>query len=123
MSEIELILRIMLAHSSYYIDTTQLQFNEKFINNIVPQLSELFSKYGFKTDVFSKDKTTGTYKKYKELMLSIFGDSIYVTDKPFNKNWFGLYDEELECLDMIHLSYDDAEEWMKLENNYEQSFI
>lgn len=43
--------------------------------------------------------------------------------KAFDKNWFGLYDEELQCLDMIHLSYVNAEKWANLANNYEQTFI
>lgn len=63
------------------------------------------------------------YKKYKELMLSIFGDTIYVDDKPCNENWFGLYDDELECLDIVHLSHNDAEKWISLASNYNPEFI
>ncbi len=123
MSEIELIIRIMLAHVYYYGNVTMLEFSEDFINKTVPQMNALFCKYEFKTDLFNKDENSMTYKKYKNLMLSIFGDSIYKNDKPFNENWFGLYDDELQCLDMGHLSYDAAKKWISLEENYDQKFI
>ena len=123
MSEIELIIRIMLAHTYYYGNTTVLKFSEDFINETVPQFNELFRKYGYETDIFHKDEDSMTYKKYKNLILAIFGDSIYIDDRPFNDNWFGLYDEESKCLDMLHLSYNDAEKWVALEDNYNRNFI
>lgn len=123
MSEIELIVRIMIANAYHYGTTTMLEFNENNINKIVPKLNELFSNYGYKTEMFLKDEQSLTYKNYKDLMLSIFGDTIYNDDKPYDENWFGLYDDELECLDIVHLSHDDAEKWVSLANNYNQDFI
>lgn len=77
MSEIGLIVRIMIANAYYYGTTTKLEFNEKHINEIVPKLNEIFSKYGYETEMFLKDEKSLTYKNYKDLMLSIFGDTIY----------------------------------------------
>lgn len=123
MSEIEIILRIMIANAYYYGTTTVLEFNEEHINKVVPKLAKLFSEYGYKTEIFLKDENSSTYKKYKDLMLSIYGDTIYKDDKACAKKWFGLYDTELECLDTIHLSLADAEKWLSLANNYNQNFI
>ena len=123
MDEIELIVRIMIANAYYYGTTTMLEFNEKHINEIVPKLAELFSKYGYKTEMFLKDEESLTYKNYKDLMLSIFGDTIYEDDRPYDEKWFGLYDDELECLDIVHLSLTDSEKWISLSSNYNQNFI
>lgn len=35
----------------------------------------------------------------------------------------GLYDDELECLDIVHLSLTDSEKWISLSSNYDQNFI
>lgn len=67
----------MIANAYYYGTTTKLEFNEKHINEIVPKLNEIFSKYGYETEMFLKDEKSLTYKNYKDLMLSIFGDTIY----------------------------------------------
>lgn len=123
MSEIELIVRIMIANAYYYGTTSMLEFNEKHINEIVPKLDELFSKYGYKTEMFLKDENSLTYKNYKDLMLSIFGDTIYEDDRPYDEKWFGLYDDELECLEITHLLRPDAEKWISLASNYNQEFI
>lgn len=123
MDEIELIIRIMIAYARYYGDTDILEFNEKHINEIVPKLNELFIKYGYKTDMFLKDEDSSTYKNYKNLMLSIFGDTLYEDGRPYDENWFGLYDDELECLQIAHLSYPDAKKWTSLSYNYDQNFI
>lgn len=123
MSEIELIVRIMIANAYYYGTTSMLEFNEKHINEIVPKLDELFSKYGYKTEIFLKDENSLTYKNYKDLMLSIFGDTIYEDDRPYDEKWFGLYDDELECLEITHLLRPDAEKWISLASNYNQEFI
>lgn len=123
MGEIEVIVRIMIANAYYYGTTTTLEFNEKHINEIVPELDELFSEYGYNTNMFSKDQDSLTYKNYKNLMLSIFGDTIYVDDRQYDENWFGLYDGKLGYLDIVHLSYTDAEKWLSLSSNYNQDFI
>lgn len=123
MSEIELIVRIMIVNAYYYGTTSMLEFNEKHINEIVPKLDELFSKYGYKTEIFLKDENSLTYKNYKDLMLSIFGDTIYEDDRPYDEKWFGLYDDELECLEITHLLRPDAEKWISLASNYNQEFI
>lgn len=123
MSEIELIVRIMIANAYDYGTTNVLEFNEKHINEIVPKLDELFSKYGYKTEIFLKDEESLTYKNYKDLMLSIFGDTIYEDDRPYDEKWFGLYDDELECLIIAHLLYPDEEKWIFLASNYNQEFI
>ena len=78
MSEIELIVKIMIANAYHYGTTTMLEFNENNINKIVPKLNELFSNYGYKTEMFLKDEQSLTYKNYKDLMLSIFGD-LFIT--------------------------------------------
>lgn len=123
MSEIELIVRIMIVNAYYYGTTSMLEFNEKHINEIVPKLDKLFSKYGYKTEIFLKDENSLTYKNYKDLMLSIFGDTIYEDDRPYDEKWFGLYDDELECLEITHLLRPDAEKWISLASNYNQEFI
>ena len=123
MSEIELIIRIMIANVYHYGTTSMIEFNENHINEIVPKLNELFSNYGYKTEIFSKDEQSLTYKKFKDLMLSIFGDIIYIDDRPYDENWFGLYDDELECLDMVHLCNYDVKKYISLASNYSQEFI
>lgn len=123
MGEIELILRIMIANAVYYGTTNVLEFNEQHINKIVPQLDELFRKYGYKTEFFLKDEKSLTYKNYKDLMLSIFGDSIYDDGRPYDEKWFGVYDDEEECLLVAHLLCPDAEKWVSLASNYNQEFI
>lgn len=123
MNDIEVMIRIMIAYAYYYGNTTKLEFNEKQVNEVVPKLNALFNKFGYKTDIFLKDKNTLTYKNYIDMMLSIFGDVIYNDDRPFNNNWFGLYDEEGKCLDIVHLSYSDAEKWVTLANYYNQDLI
>lgn len=115
MNEIEIILRIMIANAYYYGTTTIIEFNEKSIYETTKKLNELFHKYGYKMQI--------TYEKYKELMLIIFGDTIYVDNRPYNENWFGLYDEEQHYLEMIHLSQEKAKEWIKLMENYNHDFI
>lgn len=123
MGEIELILRIMIASAYYYGTTSMIEFNENHINEIVSKLNELFNKYGYKTDIFLIDEQSKTYKKFKDLMLSIFGDTIYEDDRPYDEKWFGLYDDELQCLEIVHLLYPDAEKWASLASNYNQEFI
>lgn len=123
MSEIELIIRIMLANARYYGTTSTIEFNQKHINEIVPKLNDLFCKYGYKSEIFFKDEKNSTYKNYINLMLSIFGDVIYEDGRPYNEDWFGLYDEETESLDFIHLSYAKAEKWISLSSRYNQDFI
>ena len=49
--------------------------------------------------------------------------NIYIDDRPYDENWFGLYDDELECLEIVHLSHSDAEKWLFLASNYNQEFI
>lgn len=115
MSEIELIIRIMIANAYYYGSTNKIDFQEKSINQIVLKLNELFRKYNYEIEL--------TNKNYKELMLSIFGDTIYISNKPNDKNWFGLYDEEQHYLEMIHLSQEKAIKWVLLMKNYDQEFI
>lgn len=115
MKEIELILRIMIANAYYYGTTTIIDFNEKSIYENTKKLNELFYNYGYKIEI--------TNEKYKELMLIIFGDTIYVDDRPYDENWFGLYDEEQQYLEMIHLSQEKAEKWINLTKNYNQDFI
>lgn len=123
MNEIEIIFRVILEHAYCYNNTTMIEFNEKFINDIVPKLNELFTKYGYKSNIFIKDEESGTYKNFKKLMLSIFEDTIYNSDKLISKNCFGLYDDEMECLDMIHLSYSEAKKWDDLIGKYKQQLI
>ena len=115
MSEMELIIRIMIANTYYYGSTNKIDFHDKSINKIVQRLNELFRKYNYEIEF--------TNENYKELMLSIFGDTIYVDDRPYNQNWFGLYDEEQQYLEMIHLSQEKANEWILLMKNYNQEFI
>ena len=115
MSEMELIIRIMISNAYYYGSTNKIDFQDKSINQIVQRLNELFRKYNYKIEF--------TNENYKELMLSIFGDTIYMDDRPYNQNWFGLYDEEQQCLEMIHLSQEQATKWLLLMKNYNQEFI
>lgn len=123
MNEIELIVRIMIANAVYYGTTNVLEFNEQHINEIVPQLDELFSKYGYKTEMFLKDEESLTYKNYKDLMVSIFGDSIYEDGRSYDEKWFGVYDDEEECLLISYLLCPDAKKWISLASNYNQEFI
>lgn len=51
MSEIELIIRIMIANVYHYGTTYMIEFNENHINEIVLKLNELFSNYGYKTEI------------------------------------------------------------------------
>lgn len=62
-----------------------------------------------------------TYKIFKDLILSIFGDTIY--EGPYDEKWFGMYDDEEKVLQIVHLLYSDAEKWISLANNYNQKFI
>lgn len=46
----------MIANAYYYGNTTRIEFNEKYISEIVPRLNDLFCKYGYKTEIFSEEK-------------------------------------------------------------------
>ena len=113
MSEIELIIRIMIANVYHYGTTSMIEFNENHINEIVPKLNELFSNYGYKTEIFLKDEQSLTYKKFKDLMLSIFGDIIYIDDRPYDENWFGLYDENMKRIDIVSITYEPNDQEIK----------
>ena len=123
MDEIELIVRIMIANAYYYGSTHVIKFDDSSIMETVPKLSAHFAKYGYNTDVFSRIDDEDMYSNYKKLMLSIFGDIIYEDGRKFDSSWFGLYDEEMEYLEIVHLSHTDAGKWCDLAANYDQYFI